>query len=379
METKRFRTRQENKALNNPKGKDYIIGLDIGYSGTKVFFENGYFCFPSYAKRLDKSMMNVANDKDILYRDDDTGELYMVGYNAQDMMESTDTNDTDGELYSRKRYSDKRFRIICNTALGMATLMKKDQRKIVVQTGLPTSYVSGDSPAIKKVLSTPARFSLKIGGSGWVSCAPEVKAEDVHVMAQPSGALYSVLIRNDGSYVQNAKQLLCSNILVLDVGFGTFDFFGIKNRAISCKESTDEIGMRAVLSRTTKKIMDEMNEDIRVAAIQKNLETGTVDCINEETMSSEEKPFGALLESASKEVMREAMEKAKSVTNAFRGYQYIIIDGGTGEAWYDDICKWLSGMKTIKIIPCNFNDHLPFIYSNARGYYMYRLNQKKHG
>ena len=35
--TKRFRTRQEFKEKNNPKGKNYIIAIDVGYSGTKVF------------------------------------------------------------------------------------------------------------------------------------------------------------------------------------------------------------------------------------------------------------------------------------------------------------------------------------------------------
>ena len=67
----------------------------------------------------------------------------------------------------------------------------------------------------------------------------------------------------------------------------------------------------------------------------------------------------------------QAIEKAKSVTNSFRGYQYVIIDGGTGEAWYDDIKNWMNDMKTIRIIPCNINDQLPYIYANARGYYMF--------
>lgn len=377
MDTRKFRTRQENRNANNPKGKDFIIGLDIGYSGTKVFYENGNFCFPSYAKRLYSGMMNIPNEKDILYRDDDNGDIYMVGYIAQDMMESTDTNDTDGELYSRKRYSDKRFKIICNTALGMALMNKKDDRKIVIQTGLPTSYVEGDTPAIKKVLTKTSRFSLKLGSGDWITFEPEVKENDIYVMPQPTGALYSVLIKNDGKYVDDAKKMLCSNILVMDIGFGTFDFFGIKNRSTVCKESIDEIGMREVLANTSKKILSEMNEDIRVAALQKNLETGKVTCVNEEEMRAEEKSISPILEECSKKVMKDAMERAKSVTNAFRGYNYIIIDGGTGEAWYEDIKNWLSGMKTIKVMPSNINDHMPFIYSNARGYYLYRYTLNK--
>lgn len=377
MDTKKFRTRQEIRFAQNPKGKDFVIGIDIGYSATKVFHENGYFVFPSYAKRLDNGMLGIVNQRDILYRDDDTGDIYMVGYNAQEMMESTDTNDTDGELFSRKRYNDKRFKIICNVAVALAIGKKSDGRKIVVQTGLPSSYVAGDTPAIKKALAKHARFSVKVGGGEWKSYEPIISEDDIYIMSQPSGALYSVLIKNDGVYVNDAKQILSSNVLVMDIGFGTFDFYGIKNRTIACKESIDEIGMREVLEHTSKKIMSEMNEDIRVAALQKNLESGTVICINEDDMKSEEKPIAHLLEMASKEVMKDAMERAKSVADSFRGYNYIIIDGGTGEAWYEDIKAWLSGMKTLKVMPSNFNDHLPMIYSNARGYYMYRYTLNK--
>ena len=191
-------------------------------------------------------------------------------------------------------------------------------------------------------------------------------------MAQPAGALYSVLIKNDGNYVNDAINILSSNVLVADIGFGTFDFYGIKNRTVVCKDSIDEIGMREVLSRTSKRILSEMNEDIKVAALQKNLMDGYVVCVDEENMKTTKRPIADIVEASSREVMKEAMMRAKSITDAFRGYEYLILDGGTGEAWYSDIKEWLSGMETLKIMPSNFNDHLPMIYSNARGYYMYR-------
>ena len=312
----------------NPKGRGYIIGLDIGYSAVKVAYENGFFCFPSYAKRLDDTMLNLPSNQDILYRDDTTGEIYMVGIVAQEMLDSSSTNDTDGELFSRRRYSDKRFKILCYTALGMALADKKDNKNIIIQTGLPTSFVDGDSSGLKKAFDKIPQFSLKLGKKPWKTFQVNINPEDIHIMEQPKGALYSYLIRNDGQYVSNAKSILCSNVLILDIGFGTFDFYGVKNRAAICKETIDDLGMKQVLKHTSKSILKEMNEDIRVATLQHNLSTGTVTCVNEDDMRSEERPFAPLLETASKTVMKEAMEKAKSVTNAFRDYQYIIIDGG---------------------------------------------------
>ena len=378
MDTSKFRTRQEFRTLINPKGKDFIIGLDAGYSGTKTFFESGCGTFPTYARKIDE-MLYLTDENDIVYRDDDTGEMYLIGYAAQNMVDDIDTNDTDGELFSRKRYGSKLFHVACEAAIGKTVLQKNDNRKIVVQTGLPASYMA-DTPSLVNSLSGSKNFSLKIGSAPWKKVTYDVKKEDIFVMPQPTGAMYSVLIKNDGKYIPEAKNILTGNILVFDIGFGTFDFFGIKNRAVVCRESLDMIGMREVLQSISKKINEDLGEDIRVIALQKNLETGKIVCIGEDNdgnLVSEEKSIVPYLEAANKEVLFEAMEKAKSVTNQFRGYKHLIIGGGTGEAWYDGISKKLSGLSTLKIYPSNINDRLPFIYSNARGYYMYRYMVSK--
>ena len=69
MDTSKFRTRQEFRTLINPKGKDFIIGLDAGYSGTKTFFESGCGTFPTYARKIDE-MLYLTDENDIVYRDD---------------------------------------------------------------------------------------------------------------------------------------------------------------------------------------------------------------------------------------------------------------------------------------------------------------------
>lgn len=376
METKKYRTKQEFRTLTNPKGKDFIIALDIGYSGTKIYTEHGYICFPSYAKKLEKGMLSVSDTHDILYKEEGSSDIYMVGFNAQNMTNDTSTNDTDGELFSRKRYADKRFKIISNVALALATKYKKDNRQIFIETGLPSSYMS-DEHDLKKALCKPAKFQLKVGSDSWKSYEFGMKEEKIHVMPQPSGALYSVLMQNNGNDVPNAKEILCSNTLVMDIGFGTFDFFGIKNRVIDCKDSSDECGMRKVFDLVTKRILDETGEDIRVAALQKKLDDGFFDVINEDDWTSDQKSISPYIEKATNEIFEEAMNKARSVTNAFRGYQYLIISGGTGEAWMDKIKERLAGMKTLKILPANINDHFPLIYSNVRGYYLYRYSLSK--
>lgn len=373
MDTKKFRTKQEMNSKISPKGKHYVIGLDAGYSGMKVYYENGYFCFPSFIKQVSENALTVPASEDILYRDLETGEMYMVGKTAQQMVSSTDTNDTEEELFTRKRYTHKSFRILCNTAIAMAMKDKKDNREIVIQTGLPTAYVDGDSEALKKALSKTSTFELKIGTGHWRKFHVEIKHDNIYIMPQPAGSYYSTIIRSNGEYMPDAKQFLYENVLVIDIGAGTGDIYGIKSRTIVSKESINNIGMREVFKRTSKQILDELNEDIQLSALQQNLESGVVVYIDEEEMSTEEKPLDKYLEKASDEVFEKAMEKIKGITNAFRDYKYVIIGGGTGEAWFEKIKNYLSKMKTLQIVASNRNDNLPFIYSNVRGYYLYRV------
>lgn len=373
LNTMAFRTKQEKVSYKNPAGYQYIIALDAGYSSMKVFTESKCFCFPSYAMKINHRTLEISSERDILYRDMATGDVYMIGYVAQDMISSDSTNDTDGEMYSRKRYNNPKFKILCEAAIGLALMDKSsdDMREIVLQTGLPGSYLEGDSSSLRKSLSRPANFAIKAGSGEWRTFSYEIKPKNISIIAQPVGSYYSVMIDNYGRFTKRAKDYLYDGVLILDIGFGTFDLYGIKNRQVACNESVDEIGMRKVLSTVTDMIREEYGEDIRVQAFQKNLETGYVTCVDEENLKSEDKSIAELLERASEEVFQEAFSRAKAITSSFRGYKHVIVTGGTGEAWYGKISRYLSGMKSIDLVPGNINDpELPFIYSNVRGYYM---------
>ena len=382
--TKAYRTRHEfhKPATKLPLAEDFIIGLDAGYSGMKVWYENGYFCFPSYARKITGiETLNLFDDKDILYRDGDTGEVYMIGYTAQEMAAPGDTNDTNAESSGRKRYWNTKFQILCKAAIGICLLSraKDDERPVFLETGLPASYVKGDSQSMINALSKKMNFSLKIGKQPWADIKTIINKEKIHIMPQPAGALYSSLISSNGKYANNAKQTLYGKVLVGDFGSGTADFYGFRNRQISCCESLTNIGGGEIIKRVCDMILSEYGEDIREQALQHNLETGYITCFNEETMQQEDKPINDFVKKASDEVFAEAMERSKSATNSFRDYEKLIIAGGTGEAWMPKIREYLSGMKSLEIIPANITDvSIPLFYSVARGYYLYRYTLTRH-
>lgn len=380
INAKKFRTRQEFKIKTNPKDKDYyVIGLDAGYSGMKVFYENGYFCFPSFVRQMTSDTIEMSEEDDILYEDVETGERYMVGRTAQKMVNSLSTNDTDGELFSRKRYNNEKFKILLNTAIGLAIENKKDNKEIFIQTGLPSSYLEADTKHLVKALAKPVKFRIKKGSGKWSGVIEiGIDPKNIDVKAQPCGSMYSVLITSDGNFIPHTNKILNSNTLVMDIGFRTYNYYGVKTREIVCKDSIDNIGMRMVMQEVSRMIRDEYDEDIRIQALQNVLDKGYFTCVDDDKLEQTDHSVKEILKKANEIVFARAMKQAKAATNSFRDYEYIIITGGTGEAWYEDIKDYLSKMK-FHILPGNVNDPIPFIYSNVRGYYLFRYITDKIG
>ena len=55
-------------------------------------------------------------------------------------------------------------------------------------------------------------------------------------------------------------------------------------------------------------------------------------------------------------------------------YDYLIVTGGTGEAWFDIINEYFKNMETLTIVRGSQNDDLPGVFANVRGYYMFRYS-----
>lgn len=320
-------------------------------------------------------MLQVPGDKDILYQDN-TG-LYLVGASAQNQISMDDTNDTEGELFGRNRYNNKRFQILLAVGLGIGCMgnhikQKEPATPIAIQTGLPTAYMAKDQKAIIRAFTQHYQFRLKIGAGGWEVFDIHVSPENVYVMPQPAGTLYSILIDEKGHYLPDARNTLNKNILIVDGGFGTFDPYGMVGRKLVLKESLSNIGMRRILEEAASMIFHEYGEEIRVPAMQKYLEKGYVPVLNEEEMKTENVDLKPYIEKASDQVCKESIALLKSVTNYLRDYDIMVMTGGTCSLWLDQYREHFKGMKGLEIIAGNRNDGLPLLFSNVRGYYMLR-------
>ena len=110
--------------------------------------------------------------------------------------------------------------------------------------------------------------------------------------------------------------------------------------------------------------------NITVLGMQNALKKGYVTVLDKRRMVNKKERFEDLLEKNTKDVCMEAMQKLVSLYNYMQNHDYMIVTGGTGNAWYPMIREYFRNMENLTILSANRNDKaLSNTYSNVRGYY----------
>ena len=373
MVTKEFRTKTDFMETANGKLPCiWEIGLDIGYSSVKVLSPNSTSCFPSYAKRMNGDLQYASTPprSSILYKDLETGSIWLVGEKAQDDMQTGDTSDSAALLYGRERYGTEMFKVLIRAGLGAGmqenAFGKPDPSdRIVVQTGLPERYMNDTQNLIREI-SGRHHFSLKIGNHDVKIFDFTIAPEDVYVMSQPKGTLFSVCIAKNGKFHPEADNYLHSSVMIFDPGFGTVDLFPIRSGIVERGETYSDLGMKRVLEDTIEKLHEKYGVVESVPAMQKALASGVVKYYDTENVKSKAYPFADILEESNRKVCLDALNRMKS-TFPLVDFDYLVVTGGTGAAWLPIIEDYFKDYETLQLITGNQNDGLPLRYSNARG------------
>lgn len=385
MNSKNFKTKTFIQPRFNPQIPGmWPMALDIGYSSVKMFSPNMVASFPSYAKRVEYGAAdNTIGEPDktcISYRDEN-GHEYYVGENAQKSIRYTDADNSTAALYIRDRYYSPEFKVIAR--VGMALGLGKNQygspngNTIYLQTGLPPEYMAIDTDDLKNALCGHHVFKLKIGSGEWKDFDFTIDIENIGVMPQPMGTLVSVGTKNNGDPLPQWEEYTKAGTLVIDPGFGTLDTFEIFNNRVETSKTWNNLGMHRILQEAAKIIQTEYKQVIPVPAMQKVLEDGFFKTkLNRETRRCESIDINPILERAVKEVCNEVIETLDGFYDALQNINYLIITGGTSEAWFDIFKENYGGMG-INIIKGNVNDDIPMIFANVRGYYMTAITTLK--
>ena len=383
MSTKDYCTKTEFISRENIMPDGYWgIALDIGYSAVKGMSPNSIYCFPSYARKRTGPSLSItsADDDEILFRDSD-GTIWEVGALAQRLISATDTNDSLNSLYGRNRYYSDMFRIVTLTGIGIG-LRKNNygnpkDKTIMIQTGLPPAYLSSDAQDLKEVIGGHHCFALKIGKRNWYEFDFNVDMSNIKCMAQPMGSLLSASMKNNATLIPESKNYLSKKVIVFDAGFGTVDFFSVTSKVIDGSESHNDCGMKAVFAEVSKELQRRYNIELQVHAMQNTLHNGYAQQFDRRNMKSNNIDISEILMKCSQKVCMRAIAALKDSYNFLIDYDYLLVTGGTGAAWYDIICDHFAGMSNLKIITGTQNDDLSHIYSNVRGYFLYQASAIK--
>ncbi len=383
IDTKRFKTRTVFKQRDNgDTGDKWCVALDIGYSAVKIFSPNIAAMFPAYAKKEASNYIGQINGNIILYKDLDTGECWTVGDDAQERIDVRDAGDSEAALYGRERYQTPLFKVLVETGLALGSIPTKENgpggKEIFVQTGLPPRYLKADRGMLSEVISGRHHFSIRLGSNEEIEYDFTVKPENVDVISQPMGTLFSVIMNNRHELVENADDYFKKNVVIFDPGFGTLDIFPIRSHHVEGSETFDNLGMKRVLSETARAINEKYGQEISVPAMQKYLGRGVFRYQKRENgkMVTKDIAFGDILKEKNAAVCMEALGRLEQVV-PLAEYDCLVITGGTSAAWKDIIKDYFSGMSTLEIISGNQNDDLSFAFANVRGYFMYRYSLLK--
>lgn len=372
-----FKTKTLIQPKVNPsvEGK-FLVGIDVGYSGCKVFSQNKVALFPCYARQIDGEMISASyEENDIWYQDAKTKQIWAVGETAIGMMSSRETNDNSVSMYSRSRYEDPMFMVLLRT--GMAIGMMKNTyggyagKELFVETGLPAAYMM-DEYALRDAFCQEHEFAVKVGNNPWQKFNFTLDEEHVFVTSQPKGTLYSSIINESGDFIENSSKILKSRALIFDAGFNTLDLVRNMNGIIDSNPITyDDLGMKEVFLETAAAIEKKYHEHVEVPYMQYILRTGILQGYDRKSHSTVEIDIAATLEEKNREVCQRAIKKIRGMYNDLLDLDYLVVTGGTGEAWWHIIKDEFKGLKSLTVLSGNENSALPFTFSNVRGYYFY--------
>gem|GEM_PF-1134073 len=375
--TKEFRTRSFYQPVKNlHKSNMWPVAVDIGYSAVKGMSPNAVYCIPSYARETDDKRIGKDAKDDILYRDE-KGTTWLVGNSALATLKNTDTKDSMSTLYGRYRYFNPMFRVLVRVAIAVGAkgnkILRRDNKSIFLQTGLPSGYLEADASYIKEAIVGHHKFSVKLGRNNWCDYEFIIDEDSVDVMDQAMGAVFSASKDDNGITVleENGRSIVEEKILVCDGGFGTMNAISIYARQIDTINSFDDLGMKDVLALLASKL-NAFGIDRKVHTMQPVLEEGSVYIYDRSNRSTKQVEIAELLRESSDDVMRKATNRLDVTYNYLQDFVYLLLSGGTCAAWLPGFQEHYSGMDWLKIITSDRNDQLGPVFSNVRGYYLYR-------
>ena len=120
-----------------------------------------------------------------------------------------------------------------------------------IQTGLPDQYIRTERETLREQFTGLHNFEIKLGANPWMKVSINIENDDVKVMTQPFGGLWSVAANRYGELINT--DLLMQNVLIFDGGFYTSDtYYNFRGVRKGRTTTWVNISMHEIYRRTLK-------------------------------------------------------------------------------------------------------------------------------
>lgn len=321
------------------------IGLDIGYSSTKVSSMQGNYLFPSLPVRVMEDFSLIVDDNSIRYRDEE-GNIWYVGDLARSILDSRQILTQTNTLYSSQRVMSKEYLILLRVGIFFGLIKKEGEdefvlslpSKIKVKTGLPEQYIDRDRERLKERFIGHHYFEIKVGDRKWQKVSFDIEEGDISVISQPFGTLWSLVANRQGEIVD--ENLLKKEVLIYDGGQQTADTYYNKSGLKGDNSTWETLSMLAVIrdvkrsvNKATKGMAnfeDYEFDKLITADIPGELTYGRANYYN----------FSSDILDSTEKVAKEAMYELDVVYDYLNAIDVLILTGGTGLAFYEYFKKY---------------------------------------
>lgn len=230
------------------------VGLDVGYSSTKVRHKGGAFQVPSIVG-TDEEWFSVTDEKEKVEID---GERLLVGQAAINQSQIVQRRE------DRMWIKSPMYKRLLVYALVRAFLESDtSDTELCVVSGLPMAFFNRDAETLKSIIL--GDHTAKIKGR-----EATVHVRNARIVPQPFGTVLDYALTDDGGIIAEHAEM---RIGVIDVGGKTTNILSVEKLAEFSREATSvNVGGWTVVKALTDLLQSEYPDiDDRASAIEKIL------------------------------------------------------------------------------------------------------------
>ena len=325
------------------------VAIDPGFDTMKVVANGVVFDFPFNAIETDERKMNDYGIRDsFLAYKDEVGTTWRVGEYARELIFENKNTAAESiqDFYTESRFISEEFKVGLRTALALSLekvgLSHADPCEIYLMVALPHACRSRYADTIIGSAAGKHRFSLRTGTEAEKNFSFTIEESNIFTVSQTIAAILGETSDDDGSINLEKFHLLSEGpTLVLDGGYYTFGIVPVSRGGSvddTKTESDTHHAMKNVNLAVSKALQDK-RPDIKHFVLEYMIaqNNGIVRYMEDGTAKTLD--LNLLKQEKVAAVCTDFIAYLNSKYNSLLDYQYLVITGGTGACFFEQISR----------------------------------------